>query len=221
MDYPILNGLPEDVRRRVMSAARLRRFARGEVVFHEGDPGDTFHLIAKGRVAVRLSTALGDATTLAILGRGNFFGELALLEPILRTATVVALEETETHAIRRDEFDRIREEHPSVQAFLVLVLGEQVRRLSRQVIEALHVPADRRVLRRLDELAELYGANDEPETVIPLTQEDLASMAGTSRATVNRVLGGAEKEGVVVVGRRKVTVVDRDSLARRAGRRDG
>jgi CRP-like cAMP-binding protein len=215
MDFPILHDLPEDVRRHVLSAARLRRFSRAEVVFHEGDPGDTLHLIAKGRLAVRVSTVLGETATLAVLGRGDFFGELALLSESHRTATVVALETAETMAISREDFDELRRAQPSVQAFLVEVLGAQVRRLTEQVIEALYVPADRRVLRRLSGLARVYANGDEVE--IPMTQDDLATMAGTSRATVNRVLGEAEQAGLISVGRRRVTVLNAAGLAAKAG----
>jgi CRP-like cAMP-binding protein len=216
MDFAILNGLPEDVRRHVLAAARLRRFARGEVVFHEGDPGDTLHLISKGKLAVRVSTSLGETATLAVLGRGDFFGELALLSlESHRTASVVALEVSETMAISRDAFDELRVAQPSVQAFLVEVLGAQVRRLTEQVIEALYVPADRRVLRRLNGLARVYAIEDLVE--IPMTQDDLATMAGTSRATVNRVLGEAEQAGLIKLGRRRVTVLDPAALAAKAG----
>jgi CRP/FNR family transcriptional regulator, cyclic AMP receptor protein len=215
MDFPILNGLEEELRRRVLAAARLRRFARGEVVFHEGDPGDTFHLVAKGRFAVRVSTELGETATLTVLGRGDFFGELALLGDHPRTATVVALEAAETMAIHRDSFDELRGTHPPVQAFLVEVLGEQVRRLSDQVIEALYVPAEKRVMRRLSGLAGVYASADGLPAEIPMTQDDLATMAGTSRATVNRVLGEAEQAGLITIGRRRVTVLDAASLATR------
>jgi CRP/FNR family transcriptional regulator, cyclic AMP receptor protein len=215
MEWALLNGVPEEVRRRVLAGARLRRFARGEVVFHEGDPGDTLHLIAKGRVAVRTTTALGDTATLAVLGAGDFFGELALLEERPRTASIVALEKTETLALHRDDFDEISRDHPSIYAFLAHVLGAQVRRLSGQVMDALYVPAEKRVLRRLGELARVYG-DREGEVTIPLTQEDLATMAGTSRATVNRVLGDAEKAGFVNVGRMKISVVDRTALEKHA-----
>lgn len=218
MDFPILNGLPEDVRRHVLGAARLRRFARGEVVFHEGDPGDTLHLIAKGRLAVRVSTTMGETATLAVLGRGDFFGELALLSgESHRTASVVALEAAETMAIGRDSFDELRRAHPPVQAFLVEVLGAQVRRLTGQVIEALYVPADRRVLRRLSGLAQVYADGASEALEIPMTQDDLATMAGTSRATVNRVLGEAEQAGLISVGRRRVTVLNAAGLAAKAG----
>jgi CRP/FNR family transcriptional regulator, cyclic AMP receptor protein len=216
MEWALLEGVPEEVRRRVLAGARLRRFTRGEVVFHEGDPGDTLHLIAKGRVAVRTATAFGDTATLAVLGAGDFFGELALLEERPRTASIVALEKTETLALHRDDFEKIASEHPSVHAFLAHVLGAQVRRLTGQVMDALYVPAEKRVLRRLSELAGVYAGDRGGETVVPLTQEDLATMAGTSRATVNRVLGEAEKAGLVAVKRMKISVVDPQALEKRA-----
>jgi CRP-like cAMP-binding protein len=218
MDWQILSGVPEDVRRRVLGTARLRRFARNEVVFHEGDPADTFHLIQKGRVAVKVSTPVGDTAMLAVLGRGDFFGELSLLGAHVRTASVVALEQSETLAIHRDAFDEIRAEHPSVQGFLVEVLGEQVRRLSRQVMDALFVPADKRVVKRLAGLVRAYGDGDGDGAVeIPLTQDDLATLAGTSRATVNRVLRDQEKKGTVKIGRMRVTVLDPSALRDAAG----
>jgi len=218
MDWPILVGLDEDLKRRVLASGRLRRFARAEVVFHEGDPADTFHLIAKGRFGIKVSTALGDTATLAVLGRGDFFGELALVGENVRSATVVALERSETLAIRRDDFDALRNEHPTVQAFLVQVLVAQVRRLSAQVTEALYVSADDRVLRRLNALVPIYAGDAPKDAVeIPLTQEDLATMAGTSRATVNRVLGEAERAGIIALGRMRVTVLDRAALGAKVG----
>ena len=215
MEWPLLEGIPEEPRRRVLAAGRLRRFDRGEVIFHEAVPGDSLHLIAKGRVAIRVNTPIGDVATLAVLGPGDFFGELALLGPASRTATVVALEKAETVSIHRDTFETLKREHPAVETFLTGVLGAQVRRLSGQVLEALFVPAEKRVVRRLVELARLYGEGD-AGTVIPLTQEDLASVAGTSRATVNRVLGQVTEAGAVTVSRGRITVTDPALLERRA-----
>ena len=90
---------------RVLSIARRRTFARGEVVFHHDDPADTVHLIVSGRFAVRVRTPLGDTAILTVLGPGELFGEVALLGPEQRrTATVEALEAAETRSIFRDDF---------------------------------------------------------------------------------------------------------------------
>src|ERR1700730_14416638 len=76
----LLDGLGVEDRRKLIAACRRRRFASREVVFHEGDPGDSMHLIQGGRFAVRCSTPMGDVATLRLLGPGAFFGELVLLD---------------------------------------------------------------------------------------------------------------------------------------------
>ncbi len=125
-----------------------------------------------------------------------------------------ALEDGETRSVFRDDFARLQRSHPGVKDVLLRLLAEQVRRTSDRIVEAHHVDADTRVRRRLCELAESYGSGDE-EPVVPLTQEDLAAIAGTSRATVNRVLREEEKRGTVALERGRVTLRDIAALARR------
>lgn len=217
-DWLVLRSLSEDDRRRVLSTARRRRFARREVLFHEGDPGDTLHLIDKGRVAIRITTPLGDRATVGVFGRGDVVGEMAVLEEAgRRSATVVALEATETLSIGRGQFLDLRQRYPDVDLFIFNVLMANVRRANVQLMEALFVPVDRRVLRRLLSLVEIYAGRDPAEDVdVALTQDDLASLAGTSRATVNRVLRQAEDAGAVSLSRGRIRVTDRALLAKRA-----
>ncbi len=211
MEWRLLRGVPEEKVRRVLSTARRRRFARGSVLFHEGDPASTLHLVAKGRVAVRVTTPKGDVLTVEILGVGDVVGELAFLTPdARRTATVVALEPTETLVLDRDVFDELSSHDPSVSEILLHLLADRIRRLDARLLEALYVPADTRILRRLHDLAETYDG------VIPLTQEDLAGLAGTTRATVNRVLRRELQAGTITASRGRITVADREALSRRA-----
>jgi CRP/FNR family cyclic AMP-dependent transcriptional regulator len=217
MRWSILDGLPEDDAQRVLEATRRRRFARREVLFHEGDPGDSVHLIDRGRVAARITTPLGDVATVNVRDAGEVVGELALLDPASRrTATVIALEPTETLSLHRDAFNDLRRQHPSIDRFLVAILAEEVRRLSHLLVEALYVPVDIRVVRRLMHVAEMYAAGSAGPTEVPLTQEELASLAGTSRATVNRVLGQAEDEGAVDVRRGRIVILDDARLRSRS-----
>jgi CRP-like cAMP-binding protein len=213
--WELLDGLGDTEVQALLSIARRRKFARGEVVFHQHDPADTLHLIDKGRFAVRVATPLGDTAILAVLGPGDMFGELSLLgdADARRSATVAALEAGETRSVHSLDFERLRRTHPETAAVLISILSGQVRRLSRHLLEALYVPADKRVLRRLLELGRLYA--DGEATVVPLTQEDLAGLAGTSRATVNRVLREEEARGTVRLGRGRTTVLDAEALARR------
>jgi CRP/FNR family transcriptional regulator, cyclic AMP receptor protein len=211
MEWPLLADLPPEDVRQLLAIARRRTFDKGEVVFHRDDPADSLHLVARGRFAARVTTPQGDSVLLDVVGPGQAFGELALLLPhARRTATVSALENGETRSVFRDDFALLQRSHPGVKDVLLRLLAEQLRRASDRIVEAHYVDADTRVRRRLCALAEAY-----PAGVVPLTQEDLAAMAGTSRATVNRVLRDEAKRGTVVLQRGRVTLVDTDELARR------
>jgi CRP/FNR family cyclic AMP-dependent transcriptional regulator len=214
----LFRNLPEPELRRLVAIATRRRFGRNEVVFHRGDPADTLHLILRGRFAARVETEVGDLVTVSVHGPGEAFGELALIDlEERRSTTVAALEAGETYAVRRDDFSRLRREYPGVNEVLVRLLAARVRRISDLYVEALFVGAETRVLRRLHELAVLYGQGA-PGTVIPLPQQEIAGLAGTSRATVNRVLRAEAARGSVKLQRGQTRIVDPAGLARRTGR---
>ncbi|HET7745388.1 MAG TPA: Crp/Fnr family transcriptional regulator [Gaiellaceae bacterium] len=215
MDWPLLVDLPAEDVRQLLSIARRRTFEKGEVVFHRDDPAESLHLVVRGRFGVRVATSLGDTVLLDVLGPGASFGELALLLPgSRRSATVSALEAGETRSVFRDDFTRLQREHPGVKDVLLRLLADELRRASDRIVEAHYVDAETRVRRRLVDLAVLYGGEEEG-AAIPLTQEDLAAMAGTSRATVNRVLRSEQREEAVALRRGLVTVLDADALRRR------
>lgn len=215
MEWPLLAGLPEDDIRQLLSIARRRTFDRGEVVFHRDDPAESLHLVVRGHFAARLQTAVGDSVLLDVVGPGGSFGELALLLPnARRSATVSALERSETRSVYRDDFAQLQRRHPGVKDVLLRLLAEQLRRAGERLVEAHYVDAETRVRRRLAELCETYAEGDGP-SVVPLTQEDLAAMGGTSRATVNRVLRDEVRRGAVALARGRVTVLEPDELARR------
>jgi CRP/FNR family transcriptional regulator, cyclic AMP receptor protein len=208
MEWQLFAGVPEEDVRRLLAIARRRTFGRNEVVFHRGDPANSLHLIAEGRFAVTIVTPLGETAMLGVRGPGDAFGELALVsggEP-MRSATVSALERGETRCVLQDDLARLRRDHPRIDAVLVAILAERVRRLSEQVAEAYYLPAEARVLHRLADLADLYGG------VVSLPQEALAELAGTSRATVNRVLREQQERGLVELGRAKILVPDPERL---------
>jgi CRP/FNR family transcriptional regulator, cyclic AMP receptor protein len=213
----MLQVLGEEERRRLLSASRRRRFARNEVVFHEGDPANALHLLASGHVSVRVATPGGDSVTLAILGPGQTFGELALLGGhARRAATVTALEPCETLSLQRERFEALRHDHPRLDRLLAEILADEVRRLDARLLEFLYLPADKRVLRRLASLGKMYGGPDRQPVVIPLTQDVIASLAGTSRPTTNQALRALEAAGVIAIGRSKIEILDPAALLRRA-----
>lgn len=216
----MLSSLDEGERRQVLASSRRRSFARGETIFHEGDPADSLHLLASGRLAVRVSTPSGDSATLNVLSPGDFFGELSLVRregEQHRSATVIALEPAETLVLTTTQFRRLCGTHPRVEHLLVSLLARRVEQLSGHLLEALYVGLDRRVYRCLLELARVYGEGEPAEhTVIPLTQEHLADLAGGTRPSVNQILQKLAAQGTIGLGRGKLTIIDRSALKRRA-----
>lgn len=214
MEWKLFAGVPPEDVRRVLGIARRRTFKRSEVVVHEGDPADSLHLVVTGRFAVQRTTRVGEDALIAVHGPGDAFGELALVESAARAATVYALEPAETLCVHRIEFDELRAKHPSVDRMLVTLLANQVRRMDELLTEAYYDDAGKRLLRRLLELASVYD-NGGGEVVIPLTQEQLASLAGASRATVSAVLSAERKRGTIALRRGATVLLDRELLARR------
>jgi CRP/FNR family transcriptional regulator, cyclic AMP receptor protein len=212
----MLDVLPEADRATIAAAATRRRYDAGQVVFHAGDAADSVHLIRRGHVTVRRSTRFGDVVTLSVLGPGDLFGELGAIQADgVRAATVVAIDPTETLRWDRAQFDQLRSRYPAVEAALVHVLTGQVSRITAHLMEALFESADTRIVRRLLAICELYGG-PAAGTVVPLTQEDLAAMAGTTRPTVNRTLRAMVADGAIEVARGRITIVAPEMLARRA-----
>ena len=190
-----------------------RRFGRDEILFREGEPGDTLHVIEKGRVLIQVSTAGGDKATLSVHGPGDVIGELSLFEGGRRTATVITLERTETLVLSHASLNRLREEDPRVDRFLVELLSEKLADTTAQMLEVLFLPVDKRVLRALGRLADAFETNRGATTVV-IRQEDLAAMAGTRRQTASKPLKEAEAAGAITIGRGRITIDDRALLDR-------
>jgi CRP-like cAMP-binding protein len=216
VEHRLLRGLADDDRRALLARLGRRSYRKGETLLHEGDPGDSLHLIDKGRVAIRVTTRAGDEAILAVLGRGDSFGEQALLSPAARrTASAVALEPVETRVLLRTDFEQLLVAQPSVEHFLVQVLATMVRRLSNLLVDAMYLPVDQRVVRRLADLAEVY-ATDEATVDVPLKQDQLASLAGSTRSTTNRVLQQLVDENIVELARGRIVILDVAALTERS-----
>jgi CRP/FNR family transcriptional regulator, cyclic AMP receptor protein len=214
VDWWVLDALSEEDRSTLTSTLHRRTYRRGEVIFHEGDPAETLHLIAVGHVSAHVSAPSGEPVIVSVLGRGDCFGELALAGPgRARAATVTALDRCETLSLTRAQFDRLRSQSPHLDRLLVLLLAARIERLNGYLLEALYTPASRRVALRLLELCESYRA-DGGQVVIPLTQEALANLAGTTRPTTNQALQDLARRGVLELQRGSVVVVDEPGLER-------
>jgi CRP-like cAMP-binding protein len=209
--WPVLEDLPQDLYDTILREADFGKFERGQAVFHRGDPARDLHLITRGHFAVEYTGTSGKTVVLTILGPGDPFGEVALVEPdATRSATVVALETARTRVISREWFTRLREQDPSLDKLLIAVLAAQVRRLSETTFEVRVAPRQR-VRRRLCALARSYD-----DGVIPITTDVLADIAGTTRARVSEVIREEKAAGTIDSRRGRIAVLRLDALEDRA-----
>lgn len=210
-EFAMLKGLDTADTRAVISAARRRKFKRGEAICREGDPGDTLFLLDRGHVAVRVTTPLGDTATMRVLGPGSQFGEIAVIESVPRSATVVALDAVETLSLHRDVIQTLRQSHPTVDRVLLSASLNEVVRLTSALAEALYLQVPKRLARTLQRLLDVF-----PDGTIPLTQDDIAGLCGTTRQTANEVLQALVADGCITLSRGRITVVDATRLAHAA-----
>jgi len=213
--WRLLEPLRAEDRDAFLALARQRTFERNEVLCHEGDPADSLHLVEEGHLRVHGTLASGATATLTILSPGDYFGELALLRADgRRTATVTALEPSRTLAVTIAAFNRLCGTHPTIERVLATLLADRIDLLSRRLLETMYESLDRRVYRRLLELASTYQRPD-GSVAIPLSQTQLADLVGATRPPVNQVLKRLSDRGVVRLGRARIEVLDLAELQRR------
>ncbi len=213
---PAFSALAEEDLTRVAEVTVPRGFGPGEVVFHEGDESDTCYVVRSGHVRVVREHTDGRILTLATLGPGDIFGELAIFDAERRSATIESLDETEVVAILAGDMRRMLREHPDIAVKLLAALSRRLRetneRLTRQSFQTVQS-------RVATVLAELVGAArsegaGEDDVLITATQSDLAQLAGSSRESASRFLAVLERAGIITQGRGRLTVHEPAALER-------
>ena len=195
---------------------RVRRFRRGETIFHQGDPGDALFVLASGSVKVVLPSDEGaEPAIVAILGAGEFFGELAILDGAPHSATIVAVEATETLVLHRDAFLELIDTDAGLRRALLASLAMEIRRLTGHVEDLHFLDLPGRLASRIVRLAASAGiSSGEARIAWPYTQSEMAGMIGGSRQSVNRLLADLTDQGLVRIERDRLVVVDVERLAR-------
>jgi CRP-like cAMP-binding protein len=203
------------------AAARLarrlarRRYRADEPVFHQGDPGDRLHVIESGRVRIGMDSEDGRVGTLTVLGPGQVFGELVLLDGAPRSASAVALEPTVTVTLDRATFRSLLAEDEGIREAVLAGVAGWLRRLTEQMTELHFLDLRGRVAATLVRMAREAGLRDGPVVLPALTQTEVASLVAGTRQRVNGVLGDLGREGLIRYDGKRITVLDVDRLARR------
>ncbi|HXG26221.1 MAG TPA: Crp/Fnr family transcriptional regulator [Candidatus Binatia bacterium] len=215
---PLFQGIEPDELTRIAETMVRRRYRRHEVIFHEGDPGDSLHVVVAGRVKITRESAEGEEAIVATLGPGETFGELTLLDGAARSATATAMEPTETVTMTRDRFVSLVDGGSPFRWSLLGGIAHRIRRLTDQLAEVHFLDLAGRLALTLTRLAEETAPGKARDVVLarPLTQSDLAAMVGGTRQRVNQILGEFADEGLVSLDG-GIVVKDIARLRNRAG----
>src|SRR3954471_2004336 len=217
---PLFERADQSMLSSLSSRLRTRRFRRNEEIMHQGDPGDSLHIVGAGAVKIVLPSAEGEEAIIATLRPGDFFGELALLDGAPRSATATALEPSETLVLPRPVFFELLDSVPGLRDALLSGGARELPRPPGHVEELHFLDLSGRLATRLARLAQEAEPNSAGEIHLswPYTQSDLAAMIGGTRQSVNRLLSELVDEGLVHLERDTLIVVDPEALARRGER---
>ena len=215
---PLFGGIAPAELEPLLADFRLRRFAAESYIFREGDPGDHMHLVTRGEVKISRTTEAGSEVVFAVLGAGDVFGEIAVLqENATRSADAQALAETECYVLNRQALVAFLVAHPAVMWRLVTVLSDYIRRKDEAYSDLAFNDIPGRVARKLLELAAARGGSGaEAQVTVPLSQRTLAGLVGASRENVNRALSRFAALGAIKLERGRVTVLRPEELRRRS-----
>ncbi|NJN17506.1 MAG: Crp/Fnr family transcriptional regulator [Oscillochloris sp.] len=215
-NVPLFTQLDDSQLQRLDSALGVRRFKRGETIFHQGSDGDELYLIVDGQVRIYTISQLGQEISVKIFRDGDFFGELSLLDGLPRSAGAEAMSRTTTLTLKRATFLRIIRDDPEIAVRVLSQLSARLRSSNIYIEYLASHSAPQRVVRSLLDMAEQHSTecSDHDRIDLLLTQDDLASLAGTTRETVNRVLSSLRERGLISVDRGRVRVLNLPQLER-------
>lgn len=213
---PLFAALGEDGLAAAVRAGSTRAYAAGQIICHQGDPGDRLYVVLQGLVKVVFTSERGDEIVLHTLGDGEVFGELALLDGSPRSASVVAVESTRVFMLLRERLLELMRQHPRLADEFLRMLGRLVRRLTEQAGDLVFLDLPGRLAKLLLQLADRHGAAGGAVLDRGLTQSDLAAMIGASRPAVNRALQSLAGRGYLTLHGQAIVLRDVQGLRRRA-----
>lgn len=197
---PLFAELSPTTLDRVAALTFTRTYRRGETIFRENDPGDALYIIQTGLVRIYRVTADGREKTLAILTDGDFFGEMALVDDLPRSAVAQARDKTQVLVIYKQDFERLLAEDPHLCHAIITGLSRRLRAANEQLVDAVFLAVRERVRRALQTLAVEHGCphpNGGRIITLRLTHQELANLVGTSRETISRILAEMQDAGLI------------------------
>lgn len=217
---PLFQSLSTDDSEQLAASLRRRALKKGEVLFRKGDEGSSLYIVRSGIIKIVLPSKTGDEVSPALLAEGDFFGEMALLDGMTRSADAVALEPTELYALNRNDFLSFLTNNEQAIRAIFSFLSMRLRKTDDLLEDVCFLNISTRLARRLIELANDYGHREEEDGPIQidlrLTQRDLASMVGVTRESINKELRVLREKGLVSTTGNMIQILDVERLKRRA-----
>lgn len=220
--HDLLGHLSPAELERLLRQAHIEHLQAGRIIFRKGDPGDRLYILLEGRIKIGAVSPEGREVVFNVLGAGEVFGEIAVLDGKTRTADATTLTDCYLLVIERNSIIPFLRENPEVAARLIAVLCERIRWISQSHEDALVLDLTAHLARKLLVLVESYGRPDGCGGLridLRLSQQDLAAMTGVSRESVNKLLRKWQDEGIVTHVEGCVTVSNADRLFEMTGRR--
>lgn len=216
--FDIFQWLPEDVRAEFLAASRRRRYARGEVIYSQGEPGDFMFRLLSGAVRLSVAHASGRELLYVLFEPFDCFGVSSLIDGEDWPHTAEALEDLEIQMLPKPAFDRLRATCPEFNDALLRLVSRQMRVVSGFFADALLERITARIASRILAAADSFGTPgaDGIGLSIDLTQAELALMVGGARQTVNKVLQQFQKDGLVAIRNGQLFIHCVDGLRSRA-----
>lgn len=207
---PIFSELPNDTLEKIEKVGTRKQFKKNDVILMEDEVGTALFVIVTGKVKVSRTSNDGREVILTILSESDFFGEMAILDGQTRSATVVAIEDSELFIIQRTDFLNLLREYPEASIALLQELTKRLRSTDVKIKALSLKDAEGKVatviLQIADDLGKIKQGKVEIEK-LPL-QQDLANMAGTSRETISRTLHTFAKKGLIELDGSKLRIID-------------
>ncbi|HLW28687.1 MAG TPA: Crp/Fnr family transcriptional regulator [Kiloniellales bacterium] len=216
---PLFEGLPEEALDEILKRGHRHQLAKGFILFHQGEPADSFHLIIAGRLKVAQTSEEGQQMIVRYLGPRELAGCVAVCGGLPYPATATAVEDTWLLQWNRGALADVAERWPQIALNAMRIMGGRTQELQDRVRELQGERVEQRIARTLGRLVVQAGRRtaDGIEIDFPLSRQDLAEMVGTTLHTVSRTLAAWEQEGIVRSGRQKVMIRDAASLSVIAG----
>lgn len=194
---PIFSDLDDQQIKKISEIGIHRKYQKNGIIFLEEEEGAALFIIISGKVKVVRTDDEGREVILSILGPGDFFGEMSILDGLPRSATVVSLDSSELFMIHRRDFYHLLEKAPQVAIALLRELTARLRKSDEQIKSLSLKDAIGRVANVIIQLADDIGKIKKGQVIIPdfPLQQDLANMAGTSRETISRTIHQFIREG--------------------------